>query len=30
MGPNLIIQWCKGVFIAVLALFDLIGTVTTK
>ena len=29
-GPNLIIQWCKTVLIAVLALFDLMGTVTTK
>ena len=24
------IQWCKRVLIAVLALFDLMGTVTTK
>ena len=29
-GPNLIIQWCKRVMIAVFALFVLMGTVTTK
>ena len=29
-GPNLMIQWFKRVFIVVLAVFALIGTVTTK
>ena len=29
-GPNLIFQWCRRVLIAVFALFDLMGTVTTK
>ena len=29
-GPNLIIQWCKSDLTALLALFVLIGKVTTK